>query len=71
MFTPDMAFEVITKNGIEKLQSPAMKCVDMVSNELMNVIKSCAEGVKTGRERERERERGERRKERREGGKVN
>jgi dynamin GTPase len=45
LFTPDMAFEAITKNQIEKLSSPAIKCVDMVSGELMTVIKSCAEGM--------------------------
>lgn len=45
LFTPDMAFEAITKNQIEKLLSPALKCIDMVSNELMTVIKNCAEGV--------------------------
>ena len=45
LFTPDMAFEVITRNQIEQLVSPALKCVDMVSSELLTVVKSCAEGV--------------------------
>lgn len=45
LFTPDMAFEVITRNQIDKLVSPAVKCVDMVCNELLTVIKTCAEGV--------------------------
>ena len=45
LFTPDMAFEAITKNQIEKLLSPALKCIDMVSTELMAVIKNCTEGV--------------------------
>ena len=45
LFTPDMAFEVITRNQIEKLVAPALKCIDMVSNELLAVIKTCADGV--------------------------
>ena len=65
LFTPDMAFEVITKNGIEKLQSPAMKCVDMVSNELLTVIKNCADGVGREMGRQRERRRRERKGEKR------
>ena len=46
LFTPDMAFEAITKNQIEKLLSPAVKCVDMVSAELMTAVKNCADGVR-------------------------
>ena len=45
LFTPDMAFEVITRNQIEQLVSPSLKCVDMVSSELLTVVKTCAEGV--------------------------
>ncbi|XP_003386672.1 PREDICTED: dynamin-1-like isoform X2 [Amphimedon queenslandica] len=45
LFTPDMAFEAITKNQIEKLLSPALKCVDMVSAELMTAVKNCADGM--------------------------
>ena len=42
MFTPDMAFETIVKRQIEKLRTPAIKCVDMVMSELMSVIKKCS-----------------------------
>ena len=45
LFTPDMAFEYITKNQIEKLTNPAIKCVDMVCNELLGIVKATAEGV--------------------------
>ncbi len=48
LFTPDMAFEYITKNQIEKLVGPALKCVDLVSTEIMTVIKTTAEGVRMG-----------------------
>lgn len=43
LFTPDMAFEAIVKRQIEKLRSPAVKCVDRVMSELTNVIKKCTD----------------------------
>lgn len=45
LFTPDMAFEAIVKKQIDKLRSPAVKCVDMVMSELTNVIKKCASNM--------------------------
>ena len=45
MFTPDMAFEAIVKKQIDRLRSPAIKCVDMVMTELTNIIKKCTEKV--------------------------
>lgn len=43
LFTPDMAFEAIVKKQIEKLRSPSLKCVDMVTNELTGVIRQNTE----------------------------
>ncbi|XP_033122065.1 dynamin-1-like isoform X2 [Anneissia japonica] len=43
LFTPDMAFEAITKKQIKRLKEPALKCVDMVVTELNNVVRSCGE----------------------------
>ena len=45
LFTPDMAFEAIVKRQIDKLRAPAVKCVDMVMSELVNVIKKCSSNV--------------------------
>ena len=45
LFTPDMAFEAIVKKQIERLKAPAIKCVDMVMNELVNIIKKCTDKV--------------------------
>ena len=45
LFTPDMAFEAIVKTQINKLLQPALKCVDLVSSELGEVIQKCGEGV--------------------------
>ena len=45
LFTPDMAFEDVVKEQIRKLVQPAMKCIDMVSTELGEVIQRCGEGV--------------------------
>lgn len=43
LFTPDMAFETIVKKQIEKLKEPSLKCVDMVTTELTNVVRGCSE----------------------------
>ena len=45
LFTPNMAFEAIVKRQIDKLRAPAVKCVDLVMSELMNVIKKCSSNV--------------------------
>ncbi|KAM4722885.1 dynamin-3 [Rhinophrynus dorsalis] len=41
LFTPDLAFEAIVKKQIVKLKGPALKCVDLVMQELINTIKKC------------------------------
>lgn len=38
LFTPDMAFEAVTKRLIEKLKAPSLKCAELVSGELQNVV---------------------------------
>ncbi|XP_071504287.1 dynamin-1-like [Diadema antillarum] len=45
LFTPDMAFEAITKKQINRLKEPSLKCVDMVVNELNNVVRHSGEGM--------------------------
>lgn len=45
LFTPDMAFESIVKEQIERLKTPAIMCVDMVINEINGIIKKCTEKV--------------------------
>src|SRR6218665_2542166 len=45
LFTPDMAFETIVKKQIEKLKTPALKCVDLVVTELTSVVRKCTEKV--------------------------
>ena len=40
-----MAFDIITKNQISNLESPSIKCVDMVSTELLTIIKGVADSV--------------------------
>uniref|UniRef100_UPI0037E70B2F dynamin-3-like n=1 Tax=Semicossyphus pulcher TaxID=241346 RepID=UPI0037E70B2F len=42
LFTPDMAFEAIVKKQIIKLKGPCVKCVDMVIQELINVVRQCS-----------------------------
>lgn len=43
LFTPDMAFEAITKRQIGQLKEPVLKCIDLVVVELSNVVRCCAE----------------------------
>ena len=43
LFTPDMAFEAITKRQIGGLKEPVLKCIDLVVIELSNVVRMCAE----------------------------
>lgn len=45
LFTPDMAFESIVKEQIQKLLNPSLTCVDLVSTELGAVVQKCADGV--------------------------
>ncbi|EGD74120.1 dynamin 2 [Salpingoeca rosetta] len=45
LFTPDQAFEVVTRRLIEQLREPCMKCVEMVGSELLNVVKGIAEDM--------------------------
>lgn len=45
LFTPDLAFESIVKEQIERFKPPAVNCVDMVINELNLVVKKCTEKV--------------------------
>lgn len=42
LFTPDMAFESIVKEQIERLKAPAIGCVDMVINELTEIVRKCS-----------------------------
>ncbi|XP_056379232.1 dynamin-3 isoform X2 [Hyla sarda] len=41
LFTPDMAFQAIVKKQIVKLKGPALKCVDLVMEELLNSVTKC------------------------------
>uniref|UniRef100_A0A672NRM7 dynamin GTPase n=1 Tax=Sinocyclocheilus grahami TaxID=75366 RepID=A0A672NRM7_SINGR len=46
LFTPDMAFETIVKRQIAKIKEPCQKCVDLVINELVNMVRQCTKKVK-------------------------
>ena len=48
LFTPDMAFESIVKEQIQKLLNPSLMCVDLVSTELGAIIQKCANVVSEG-----------------------
>ncbi|KAF7233509.1 hypothetical protein EG68_09866 [Paragonimus skrjabini miyazakii] len=41
LFTPDLAFETITRKQIEKMKIPSVKCCDLVVNQLTEVVHAC------------------------------
>lgn len=41
LFTPDLAFETITRKQIEKMKIPSVKCADLVVNQLTEVVHCC------------------------------
>lgn len=43
LFTPDQAFEEVVKSQIRKIQTPAVKCVEQVGFEVVNVLSKCSE----------------------------
>jgi len=43
LFTPDMAFEIIVKDQIERLKAPTLNSVDLVVTELTDVVRKCTE----------------------------
>lgn len=43
LFTPDMAFEIIVKDQIQRLKQPTLNCVDLVVNEVTDVIRKCTD----------------------------
>merc|ERR1712079_246216 len=45
LFTPDMAFDMVSKAQISRLKEPSIKCIDLVVQELTNVVRMNAEKV--------------------------
>ncbi|KAK0403732.1 hypothetical protein QR680_017093 [Steinernema hermaphroditum] len=43
IFTPNEAFEIIVKKQIGRLREPALKCVDLVINEVASAVREAAE----------------------------
>ncbi|XP_063056514.1 dynamin-1-like isoform X4 [Engraulis encrasicolus] len=41
LFTPDLAFETMVKRQIIQLRGPCLKCVDMVTEELISTVQQC------------------------------
>jgi len=39
LFTPDRAFDMVSKAQIGKLKEPSLKLVDLVTHEMMNICK--------------------------------
>merc|ERR1711970_1585953 len=39
LFTPDRAFEAIVKKQISRIKEPSIKCIDLVTHEMLNMCK--------------------------------
>ena len=39
LFTPDRAFDMVSKAQIQKLKTPSIKLVDLVTTEMLNMCK--------------------------------
>ena len=46
MFTPDRAFDMVSKAQIAKLKEPSLKLVDLVTHEMMNMCKDATTKVR-------------------------
>ena len=45
LFTPDMAFETVAKQQIDRLREPCMKCIDLVVHEIICTIRFCTQKI--------------------------
>ena len=48
LFTPDRAFDMVSKAQIAKLKEPSLKLVDLVTHEMMNMCKDATGKVRFG-----------------------
>ena len=46
LFTPDRAFDMVSKAQIAKLKEPSLKLVDLVTHEMMNMCKDATTKVR-------------------------
>ena len=46
LFTPDRAFDMVSKQQIAKLKEPSLKLVDLVTHEMMNMCKDATGKVR-------------------------
>ena len=44
LFVPEVAFELLVKAQIKRLEGPAMQCIDLVYDELKRVASQCEQG---------------------------
>ena len=48
LFTPDRAFDMVTKQQISKLKPPSIKLVDLVCSELLAISREITNKVSNG-----------------------
>ena len=52
LFTPDRAFDMVSKAQIAKLREPSIKLVDLVTTEMMNMCKDASAKVNLPKKKE-------------------
>lgn len=45
LFVPEVAFELLVKRQISRLEEPALRCVELVHEEMLRVVKHCGHDV--------------------------
>jgi Dynamin central region len=50
LFVPEIAFDLLIKPQIKLLESPSLKCVELVYEELMKICHNCGSKVRTAAE---------------------
>jgi dynamin 1-like protein len=46
LFVPEIAFELLVKRQIKRLEDPSLRCVELVHEELQRIIQHCGAQVK-------------------------
>lgn len=41
LFVPEVAFELLVKRQIQRLEEPSLRCVELVHEEMQRMVKHC------------------------------
>lgn len=46
LFLPDVSFELLVKRQIARLEEPALRCVELVHEEMQRIVQHCGNSTK-------------------------